>query len=65
MFIDLKERRGGRKGGGWREREREREIDLLLSIRIPTRYPAGNLGVFPDWESNLQPSGVQDDAPIN
>ena len=49
----------GEKGGG------ERERDLLLSIRIPTRYPAGNLGVFPDWESNLHPSGVQDDAPIN
>ena len=35
----------------------------------PVRAPAGdrtcNLGMCPDWESNLQPFGAQDDPPIN
>ena len=46
------------------ERERERERDWL-HICTPTRDWTQNLGMCPDWESNLQPFGVRDDAPTN
>ena len=55
-----------------RERERERERETLTSIGCPPTHhidPDGdqphNLGMCPDWESNLQSFGVWDDSPTN
>ena len=44
-----------------RERERERNIDVREKHRLVAFH------ICPDWESNLQPSGVcpQDDAPTS
>ena len=48
-----------------REKERERNIDvweihqLVASHTPPTRDPACNAGVCPDWELNQRPFGLQ------
>ena len=48
------------------ERERiVRNIDWLLPIHTLTGDQTHNLGTCPDQESNLQPLGVRDDAPVN
>ena len=52
-----------------REKEREREtcernIDWLPCTH-PNQGSNPNLGMCPDWESNLQPFSVQDYAPTN
>ena len=72
MFIDF-----GERGGGWRkrregERETEREtlmwegnIDWLPPICTSTGDQTHNLGMCPDWGSDLQPFGVWDHAPTN
>ena len=43
----------------------ERNIYQLPPVHTPTVYRTHNLCVSPDWKSNLQPFGVQDDAPAN
>ena len=48
-----------------RERERERNIDWLSPIYAPTRDLTYNPSMCPDQESNLQPFGVQGNAPTN
>ena len=45
-----------------RERERER---VVASCTCPDWGQNHNLGMCPDEESNLQPLGVQVDAPTN
>ena len=54
MFIDLRER----------ERERERH-QLVATCKHPNWESNPPLDSFPDWELNLQPFGVWDDAPTN
>ena len=43
----------------------ERNIDQLPPVYALTRDCTHNLGMFPDWGSNLQPFGVQEDAPAD
>ena len=45
------------------ERERERNINQLPPYCAPTRDQTYSLGMCPDWNLNLQPFGVWDDAP--
>ena len=52
----------------YRGRQREKNIDVrnisgLPPIHTPTRDETHSLGMCPDQESNLQPSGVRDGAP--
>ena len=52
------------------EREREtlmweRNINQFPPMCTPTGYWTHNLGMCPEWDSNLQPFGVQDNVPIN
>ena len=35
---------------------------MISSLMPPTGYLARNPGMCPDWESNLQPFGLQADA---
>ena len=67
MCIGFRER--GRSGvGGERNinvREKQRNIDQLPPIHSLTRDQTHNLGLCPDWELNLQPFGVWNNAPIN
>ena len=73
MVIDSRER--GMEGvEGERERQRETEFDVrdkrqpAASHMCPNRGSnpqPNNLGICPDWESNSQPFGVQDNAPTN
>ena len=51
MLIDLK--------------EGERNIDWLPPVHGPTRDQTCNLGMCPDWETNLQPFDVWKDTPTN
>ena len=55
MFIDFRES----------GRERERNIDWLPPVHALTRDWTQNLGMCPDWELNLQPFGVWDEALTN
>ena len=48
-------RQVGREG----EREGEKHQCVVVSYMPPTRDLAYNPGMCPDWESNLQPSGLQ------
>ena len=69
------EEREGEEGGREREKEREKQLceketsirylDGLPLVHTPTRDQTHSLGMCPDWESNLQPFGLQDDAPTN
>ena len=43
----------------------ERNINRLPTVCGPTRDRTRNLGMCPDWESNPQPLGVQDDTLSN
>ena len=62
MFIDFRE---GRYAEWETERKRERNIDLLPPVCTLTRDRTCNLGMCPDWESNTQHFGAQNDAPVN
>ena len=55
-----------RERGREREKEREREtlIGCLLVCALTGDWTL-NLGMCPDWESNLWPFGLQDKAPTN
>ena len=54
LFIYFLER------GEGKEEERERNISVRLPLMSPpTRDLAHNPGMCPDWESNLQPFGLQ------
>ena len=65
MFIDFRERKGGEEGEGERQTLTwERNIDHLLPVSTPTRDRTRPLGMCPDQGTNLQPSGVWDNAPI-
>ena len=55
----------GWKEGGRGEKDRERNMDSLLPVHALTRNWTHNLGMCPDQELNLQPFGVQDNAPTN
>ena len=55
MFTDLRER----------DRERETLKGWLPPTHAQTRDWIHNLGMCPDWESNLQPFGVWSDYPTN
>ena len=55
MFIDFNER----------GRERERDIDQFFPLHALTRDRTHNLGMCPEWGSNPQLFGVQDNAPTN
>ena len=61
IFIDSWE------SGRGRERARtsvwERNINWLLFVGVPTGNQTHNLGMCPDWESNPQSLGVQDNTP--
>ena len=48
--------------GKAREREGERNIDRLPLVYAPTRDHTCNLGMCPDWESNLRSFGLQGNA---
>ena len=48
----------GREGVMW-------DIDQLPPICAPNGIGTCDLGICPDWESNPQPFGVQDDAPTS
>ena len=48
------------EGGGEREK-----YQPATPICAQTRDRTHNLGMCPDWDSNLQPFGLQDDAPTN
>ena len=76
MFLLTLEREEGREGGRRerdevcvcvcvRERERERSIDWLPPISTSNGDQTYNLSMCPDWELNLQPFGVRDDALTN
>lgn len=68
-----RERERDRESERDRDREREkrerekREISIwegnLDQLVAHTDDRTCNLGMCPDWQSNLQPFGVQDDAP--
>ena len=70
MYIDFKERGERERKENGREREKGRgEVDrgvererekhqLVVSCIEPTRDWTHNLGMCPDWESNLQSLGV-------
>ena len=67
MILEREEGEGGEKE---RERERERKksmgernVDQLPPVCTLTRDRTHNLGMCPDQGSNLQPFGVQNDAP--
>ena len=45
--------------------KKDRNIDQLPPTCALTWSQTHNPGMYPDQESNLQPSGVQDNAPIN
>ena len=47
------------------EKESERNINLLPPVCALTGDKTCNLGVCPQWESNPQPFGVQDNAPTD
>ena len=57
MLIDFRER--GREG------ERERNISQFPLKCAPTGDGTHNLGMYPDWESNPQPSALRDNATTN
>ena len=40
-------------------------IDRLPPVSAPIGDQTCNLGMYPDWESNLQPFGTQDNVPTN
>ena len=42
-----------------------RNIDGLPLVGSWTRDETHNLGMYLDWESNLQPFSIQDNAPTN
>ena len=68
MFIDFRE--GKRKEEQERERERERNIHVrnihwFFPISAPAMDQTCNLDMCPDWHSNLQLFGVQDNDPTN
>ena len=55
-----------RKRGRGGEREREKHIDVRKKHwLVASHMHAIEPGMCPDWESNPQPFGVQDDAPTN
>ena len=49
----------------FREEGRQRNTDWSPPVCAPTKGQSCNLGVLPDWESNPQPFGVQDEAPTH
>ena len=57
MILE-KEREGEGEGEGERERERGRERERERERSVAS-------GTCPDWGSNLQPFGVQNDAPAH
>ena len=61
VYRFLRERKGERGKKHWCERG----IDSLPPWCAPTRDGTCNLGMCPDWESNLQTFGAWDDAPVN
>ena len=64
FFIAFRDRR--KKRGGERNIDvRERSINWLPPVSTWTRDWTHNLGMSPDWKSNLQPYSLQDDAPTN
>ena len=66
MFVDFREREGGRHRVGERKPEmRERNIHQLHPEHVPTGDETHNLGVSPAWGSNPQPFGARDGAPTN
>ena len=58
LFIYLFLERWGREG----EREGEKHQCVVASLVPPTGDLAGNPGMCPDWESNLQPFRSQASA---
>ena len=60
MLTDFRER--GREGVG-EETDRQTFIDRLPPTHTPTGDRTCNPGMRPDWESNLLPLAVWDDAP--
>ena len=47
------------------ERREEREGNIHARETRPSWEQTHNVGMCPDWESNLQPFGLWDDAPTN
>ena len=65
-FLLLLEREEERERERGREMDvKERNIDCLPSVRAPTGDRTHNLGMCPDWGSNPQTFGVQDNTPTN
>ena len=66
MCLLILEREEGEREGA-RERERNvRQKHLLFASRMfPDWGSKLQLKYVPDWKSNHQPFGVQEDAPIN
>ena len=63
MLIDFRERREGK---GRTERNTDvRDIDQLPDACTPAENWTCNLGMCPDWESNLWLLGLWNDAPTN
>ena len=62
LFIFRERTREGEREGEKHQCERETSIRNLLYA--PTWGPGCNLGLCPDWESNQQPFGLQDDAQL-
>ena len=55
------------EGGGTEREKREKEKTSIVRLLIHTQsgHQTCSLGMCPDWELNLQPFGLQDNAPIN
>ena len=67
MFTDFTEREGGRERKKKNNVTEKHWCERETSIGCPHYTPSAvghtcNLGTCPDWESNPQPFGLQDDA---
>ena len=66
MCIDLEREEEGDCGGERQtDRHRCKRETSIASQKCPTGDGTCNLGMCPDWELNLQPFGVQNNAPTN
>ena len=67
MFLLILERRREKKRNGEGEKHQcDRETSLgCFPYCTQNRDQTHNLGMFPDWELNQQPFGVQENAPTN